>query len=330
MVNIIIPIYKAKETLPAALDSLVAQTKKLFFVTLVQDCDGEDYSEMIENYRKRGLKIKLLSTPYNMGPGGARQVGIDNSKMFEHLMFMDADDMLMPYAVDILTREAKLHDYDIIGSNILQETQDGLFNVMDQQTTSVTWLHGKIYKKAFLDKYNIRFFDWLRLNEDAYFNLVCWNVTNNTARIPLETYIWRYNTNSLTRQGGTNTAFFHKAWVLYIKAQVEGLLALDAINSECTTPELVAATLLNIYGYMMRAIHYNEPDYNEASEYVKKIFHLPLIEKFYMTENFWMYIIHNLQTIGLVEDGIYFYRDRFNDWFNYYFKGEGKIEDLYS
>ena len=37
MVNVIIPTYKARETLPAALDSLVAQTKKMFIVTISQD-----------------------------------------------------------------------------------------------------------------------------------------------------------------------------------------------------------------------------------------------------------------------------------------------------
>ena len=38
--NIIIPTYKARETLPKALDSLVAQTKDMFLVTIVQDGDG--------------------------------------------------------------------------------------------------------------------------------------------------------------------------------------------------------------------------------------------------------------------------------------------------
>ena len=48
MVNLIIPTYKARDTLPAALDSLVAQTKKLFIITIVQDADDEDYTDIIQ------------------------------------------------------------------------------------------------------------------------------------------------------------------------------------------------------------------------------------------------------------------------------------------
>ena len=35
IVNVIIPTWHAKETLPSALDSLVAQTKKMFAITIV-------------------------------------------------------------------------------------------------------------------------------------------------------------------------------------------------------------------------------------------------------------------------------------------------------
>ena len=72
IVNLIIPTYKARDTLPAALDSLVAQTKKLFIITIVQDADNEDYIDIIQEYRRRGLQIKLLQMPENGGPGLAR------------------------------------------------------------------------------------------------------------------------------------------------------------------------------------------------------------------------------------------------------------------
>ena len=107
IVDVIIPTYKARETLPKALDSLVAQTKKLFIVTIIQDGDGEDYSDIIEEYRRRGLQLFLISLKENKGPGGARQAGIDANKMCDYLMFLDADDMLMPRAIEILYHEAK-------------------------------------------------------------------------------------------------------------------------------------------------------------------------------------------------------------------------------
>ena len=65
MVEVGIPIYKAKETLPNALDSLVAQTYKNFSVCLSIDGDGEDYSEIISMYRARGLKIRVINEVTN-------------------------------------------------------------------------------------------------------------------------------------------------------------------------------------------------------------------------------------------------------------------------
>ena len=50
MVEIGIPVWHSRETLPDALDSLVAQTKKMFIVCLSIDGDGEDYSDLISTY----------------------------------------------------------------------------------------------------------------------------------------------------------------------------------------------------------------------------------------------------------------------------------------
>ena len=48
MVEVGIPVYKARDTLPNALDSLVVQTKKNFIVCLSIDGDGENYQDIID------------------------------------------------------------------------------------------------------------------------------------------------------------------------------------------------------------------------------------------------------------------------------------------
>ena len=183
MVNLIIPTYKARETLPKALDSLVAQTKKMFIVTIVQDCDGEDYSDIIEEYKSRGLQIRLVSLNDNRGPGGARQAGMDADKMCDYFMFLDSDDMLMPRAIELLYREAKLNDADIVSSDFIAERKATPGVLMDVMETPVTWCHGRIYKAKYLRDNNIRFLDWLRVNEDAYFNLIAHNCTNKKIKV---------------------------------------------------------------------------------------------------------------------------------------------------
>ena len=320
MVNIIIPIYNARDTLPAALDSLVAQTYKMFIVTLVNDCDGVDYSDIIEEYGRRGLQIHLLYTEKNSGPGVARQTAIDASGMFDYIMFMDADDIMMPRCVEVLYKEAKKGDYDILASSFLNERNFQAAVMMDVNTTPITWTHGKIYRTKYLNENGIRFLPELRLNEDSYFNLVAWNGTDKRERISECLYLWRDNPNSLTRQGESN-AFFFNSWDQYIYSQVKGLLKLFDIVGDKMAPELLAATLINTYKFMMQALHLKVSNYDKGVAYLAGIQNNPVLLKLMNTRNFWMYIQQHLPACQLIpENELFFYKERFIDWLEKYIK----------
>ena len=148
MVNIIIPLYNGKDTLPLALNSLLTQTKKFFQVSIYQDGDSEDYSEIINKYRYMGLFINFYKSEKNVGAGLARQFWLNKSKRFEYVMFLDCDDVLMPNAVESLSRAATVSNSDIVVGNILQE-EIGSNKILRKDSNS-TWLHGKLYRTSFL------------------------------------------------------------------------------------------------------------------------------------------------------------------------------------
>lgn len=329
MVDIIIPTYKARETLPQALDSLVCQTKKLFMVTVVQDCDGEDYSDIIEEYTNRGLKIRLITTPKNGGPGAARQYGMDKDTMCEFFMFLDSDDMLFPRAVEVLTREICINNADIISSNFIVEKAYTPGIIIDAQNAPCTWTHGKIYRAKYLREKNIRFLDDLRLNEDSYFNLVACNCTANKPVITENTYLWRENPNSLTRfKDDKKDAFFFKSWEMYIRSQVEGLLKIDEITNDMDS-SLVGMTVINIYNHFMRAIYY-ELDLTNAVKYLDKLKNNENMQKAIDTEIFWKLIAKNLKPCAIIDDkDLIFYAQRFPEWLNQYLVKEVKNERVY-
>jgi len=315
LVDVIIPTYKARETLPKALDSLVAQTKKMFIVTIVQDCDGEDYSDIIEEYKERGLQIRHLSLPENRGPGGARQAGMDADKMCDYFMFLDADDMYMPRAIEILYREAKLNDADIVASDFIAEQEATPGILMDVLSTPVTWCHGRTYKAKFLRENNIRFLDGLRVNEDAYFNLIAHNCTDNKIKLKEVTYLWRDNKNSITR-GGNKEEFFKRTWKTYIASQVEALPQIIRIKGYIA-PTLLGATLLYLYHYWMIAEHYKVVDI-VAEEELLRLKNNPDLIKTLTQEEFWKYVVDNLKGCTLWENNIIFYKERFCDWLKKY------------
>lgn len=322
MVDLIIPTFKARDTLPAALDSLVAQTKKFFIVTIVQDADGEDYTDIIEEYRRRGLKIRLLQMEQNGGPGAARQYGMDKDTMSKFYMFMDADDILNPRAIEILSREAEANQADMITSNFLVDKKGDPGVVMDVDNTPCTWTHGKIYRGEYLRRMNIRFVPELRLNEDSYFNLVATNCTSNKFKVKEVTYIWRQNNSSLTRKNG-ETGFFVKSWRQYIHSQVRGLNdIIERIGP--VQPELIAATLINIYTHHMKALGAeisklcSVDDFIQAEQELNTLKENKVIVDAIHSKQFWDYISRNLKGCEMFDGNLIFYKMRFCDWMRKY------------
>lgn len=328
MVNIIIPTYKAKKTLPKALDSLVAQTKQLFMTTIVQDCDNEDYTDIINEYKRRGLQIFLLKTLHNSGPGMARQLGIDSCPMCDYVMFMDSDDMLTPRAVEILTREIQINSCDIIVSDFIAEGKATPGILMSAGSTPVTWTHGKIYKRSYLVDNNIRFLDEFRLNEDAYFNLVAINSTKNRKVLNESTYIWRDCETSLTRVDGYEE-FFKKTSNDYIKTQTKGLWKIYDICHEIDE-HLIIGTLFNIYYTMMKQDYFKV----EGDSYLEDLFslrNLPPVQEMLAKGENWQYIVNNVKAGAEINKNIIFYKKRFVDWILEYIQNGGKENnDIYS
>lgn len=313
IVNVIIPTYKGRNFLPNALDSLVAQTKKFFIVTISQDGDGENYDDIIEEYRRRGLHIRLVSNKENKGQGMARQLGMDADKMCDYFMFLDQDDLLMPRAVEVLYREAKRKDADIVHSDFISEDNCGIGEYLKSENISVVWCHNKIYKAKYLKDKNIRFSEEIRLNEDSYFNFVAVNCTKKNFRVAEPTYIWRANPNSITRTE-SKQEFFKKSWEQYVLSQILGIKKILDIVDNIETPTL-ALTLIFIYMQMMMALHFKHD-----IKFIKEKFTLlqeeDKVQEKINTREFWHYIIENLKPFIVFEKELIFFKENFQDWLN--------------
>lgn len=129
----------------------------------------------------------------------ARQRILDSTQS-DYIIFADADDMLMPYSIDILYHGMLMDDYDIIRSSFIRENKNGIDMILKARDNTVTWFHGKIYKVEYLKRIGLSFVPWLRIDEDAYFNIIAWSCTDKRGFIDEITYIWCDNENSLTRK----------------------------------------------------------------------------------------------------------------------------------
>lgn len=253
----------------------------------------------------------MITSITNCGAGAARQ-HILNCTSNDYIMFVDADDILMPRAVEVLYTNAKAHNYDIVQGSFIREFKDKEDIMMSSTDNVLTWFHGKIYKVSYLRNKKILFLSGLRTDEDAYFNAVAWNSTDNKGLIGEVVYLWRDNKNSITRSLPDNE-YFIKTHNDYIRGQVQALIKLHEIN-ETVSQTFITNTLINIYYFYMRARFYkcNEEEMDNIISILKE-------EKWMQSwldngEN-WVDVIQNIKP-GQVYDGEYviFYKETFNLW----------------
>lgn len=313
MVEVGIPVWHARETLPDALDSLVAQTHKNFIVCLSIDGDEDDYSDIIETYRGRGLHIRVINAKENGGPGVARQRVLDTTQC-DYIMFLDSDDMFMPRTVHILYTQAKSGDYDIIRSSFIREEKNKQDLYLPQNAATITWFHGKIYKVKYLKDNDIRFHPDLRTDEDAYFNLVAWNSTNKRGELSEATYVWRHNDNSITRAKSTRQ-YFMETYMYYIGSQVYGLKKLAELNEEMNG-SLVTQTLIHIYSYYMHARFY-QMDETDMINLISTLKEEDWLQAYLDEGANWIDIVKNLHAGDIYDqEYVVFYEEPFNIWAN--------------
>lgn len=201
MIDVIIPAYNAHKTIERTLNSILMQNNKdELNIYIVNDASKEDYQSIIKKYDK-SLKIKEIDLKENRGPGYARQTGIDKSNS-DYIVFIDADDVF--YSVDSIEKLKNSFEdnTDMVSSSFYEECEDKiLYHEFDR-----IWVHGKMYKRKFLEENNIRF-KYSYSNEDNGFNQLIWLLGANIKYIKDYTYVWKYNDKSITRKNNFEYAY---------------------------------------------------------------------------------------------------------------------------
>lgn len=115
-VTIAIPVYNAEKHIRETMDSILEQTfPNIEF--LICDDIGYDHSiDIVREYQHshpRGGDIRIVHQPRNMGIGNARNRLIDEARG-KYLYFMDADDTISPYTIELMVRTARECDAELV------------------------------------------------------------------------------------------------------------------------------------------------------------------------------------------------------------------------
>lgn len=256
-IDIIIPAYNAKNHIEKALYSIAIQKDvKDFCVYIVNDCSDYNYEEITSKFRLY-YYIKELQTPKNMGPGYARQFGIDNSDS-DYIVFMDSDDFFYaPNSLYKLYNEISTNKLNLVVSSFYSEQNGDL--ILKEE--NCVWLHGKIFSRNFLKKNDIRFNN-TRSNEDVGFNLLVMFHKPSIKYMHEVTYFYSENLKSLTRSGKCDYLYECLQYFAYNTVWASKI-AIEK-NLDLTDPTYMCFyALVDMYIYYL--IYYNIKDVRQIA-----------------------------------------------------------------
>ena len=111
-ISMIVPVYNVEQYLPAALDSLRAQTCPDWEAILVDDGSPDGCGALCDAAARQDARFRVIHQK-NAGVGAARNAGLAAARG-TYVQFLDSDDTLEPQMVEVLCRTARQTDADLI------------------------------------------------------------------------------------------------------------------------------------------------------------------------------------------------------------------------
>lgn len=223
LISVIIPVYNVEDYLHYAIESLGKQTYKNFEIILVNDGSTDDSGKLCDDYSEKYSNVRVFHKE-NGGLSDARNFGVQKAKG-EFITFLDPDDYLEAYSLELLASVQKQHNCDIVSTRVKATelynvysnhslTEEDIKNVivMDRDVfleeafydkVATVSACGKLYRKSILEIP----FPKGRIYEDLYIISEHVEKANKIVHIPIQIY------NYYKRQGSiVNSKFTSKQY----------------------------------------------------------------------------------------------------------------------
>lgn len=187
LISVIIPAYNAQRWIMQSCASVMAQTYQNLELIVVNDGSGDGTYGILEEIAKDHSAVRVIHKE-NGGVCRARNTGLDAAQG-DYVAFLDADDLMVPDALEKLYGAIQAHDADIsVGwktnmrsngellgcpyqreSYVLSGTQGLEYSLTDHPSMYAVW--GKLYRRSLIE--DIRFVEGKRIHEDSFFVFQC-------------------------------------------------------------------------------------------------------------------------------------------------------------
>ena len=231
MISIIVPVYKAENTICRCIDSIIAQTYTNWELILVDDGSPDNCGEISDGYAEKYEKIHVIHQE-NQGVSVARNVGI-NVANGEYITFVDSDDYLADSFLSNFVYDQNI-DLQVMGmTNVykdekteilvpqkttIKSTSEALSVYVDIKFFMSPW--AKLFKTELLRSNKIEFPTDICYTEDEIFvkKYLCYVKQIRMISVPDYCYT-HLNDNSLTCKK-------------YSSEEIERCLNTDALETE--------------------------------------------------------------------------------------------------
>ena len=205
LISIIMPYYKKKAFIGAAIKSVLCQSYKKFELIIIYDDENLEDFQYISSLASKDSRIKLLKNKRNLGSGLSRNLGIKYSKG-HYLAFLDSDDFWLKNKLKTQVNFMKKNKlsisftaYKIVNENnevIGYREADKIINFSNLINSCDLGLSTVIVKSSLIKKKF--FFPDLKTKEDYVFWLNIARNNNSFYGLNKKLSAWRRLSNSLS------------------------------------------------------------------------------------------------------------------------------------
>lgn len=275
MISIITSAYKAENTISRAIESLLAQTYKDWEMIIVVDASPDNTYNIALTYANKDNRIKVINNKENVGAGMARRIGIKNiNPNTEYTTFLDSDDYYKPELLEVLYKNAKETDADVIhpGHIIIENNKEivlvpkyklctGKDTVVSDNSGTNHFMNTFLFKKWLWDK--VEYSD-RRYIEDTPTLLQILYYANSILHLDYAGYCYVQNTDSLI-----HTASPIKNCIYLLLHSVTSF----EFGKKVDCKQIIEASLNNFISNIYKLKEYQKtPSYNkEISQYKEEI-----------------------------------------------------------
>lgn len=174
-ISVVVPVYNVEKYLKECIDSIINQTLEDIEIICVNDGSTDSSLEILNDYAKKDSRIIVINKS-NSGYGHTMNMGL-NAATGEYVGIIESDDFADKNMFEDLYKLAKEYDADIVKGDWYNYWSKNKFARKNNRISSAKALKltnskqdksllrinpsvwSAIYKKEFLNKYNIRFLE---------------------------------------------------------------------------------------------------------------------------------------------------------------------------